>query len=112
YVPCAVVVLARFLEDFRREVDAPVFIATNGGYRSPTHRLSRGKDIHSWGTAANIYRIGNAWLDDADSIAKYGKIAESLSTQVFLKPYAEGDDHLHVDLGFITIAPRDQSEKE
>ena len=30
-VPCALVLLARFLEDFRREVDAPVFISANGG---------------------------------------------------------------------------------
>ena len=34
YVPCAILLLARFLEAFRREVDAPVFISANGGYRS------------------------------------------------------------------------------
>ena len=35
YVPCAVILLAAFLEDFRREVGAPVFISANGAYRSP-----------------------------------------------------------------------------
>ena len=35
YVQCAILLLARFLEDFRREVDAPVFVSANGGYRSP-----------------------------------------------------------------------------
>src|SRR4030095_14256515 len=29
YVPCAILLLARFLEDFRREVDAPVFVSAN-----------------------------------------------------------------------------------
>jgi len=33
YVPCAIILLARFLEDFRREVDAPIFVSANGGYR-------------------------------------------------------------------------------
>jgi hypothetical protein len=48
YVPCAIVLLARFLEDFRREVDAPVFISANGGYRSPAHRVGGAKSIHAW----------------------------------------------------------------
>ena len=43
YVPCAIVLLARFLEDFRREVDAPVFISANGGYRSPAHEMGAQK---------------------------------------------------------------------
>jgi hypothetical protein len=56
YVPCAIALLATSLEDFRREVDAPVFISANGGYRSPAHQIGRAKSIHAWGTAANIYR--------------------------------------------------------
>ncbi len=39
YVPCAIVLLAKFLEDFRREADAPVFVSANGGYRSPAHQI-------------------------------------------------------------------------
>src|SRR5207249_9728861 len=79
YVPCAIVLLARFLEDFRREVDAPVFVGANGGYRSPAHQIAGAKSIHAWGTAANIYRVGDTFLDDAKSIEKYGAVAASLS---------------------------------
>src|SRR5262249_53485488 len=55
YVPCAILLLARFLEDFRREVDGPVFVSANGGYRSPVHQIGGAKSIHAWGTAAKIY---------------------------------------------------------
>ena len=40
YVPCAVRVLAFYLEQFRREAGASVHIPVNGGYRSPSHKLS------------------------------------------------------------------------
>jgi hypothetical protein len=110
YVPCAVVVLARYLEDFRREADAFVFVSTNGGYRSPAHRCNGSKSPHQWATAADIYRVGDTYLNDEKSIARYASIAQSLSSQVFVKPYAQGDDHLHFDLGFINVTPRDCSE--
>jgi Peptidase M15 len=114
YVPCAIVVLARFLEDFRREVDAPVFISANGGYRSPAHRVGGAKSIHAWGTAANIYRVGDTFLSDAKSIEKYRAIAASLSSVVFVRPFGrdrgQTDDHLHIDLGFVSLTPRECSE--
>src|SRR4030095_10534582 len=114
YVPCAIVVLARFLEDFRREVDAPVFISANGGYRSPAHHIGGAKSIHAWGTAANIYRIGDTFLDDARPIEKYRAIAASLGPIVFVRPFGresgQTDDHLHIDLGFVSLTPRDCSE--
>ena len=114
YVPCAIVLLARFLEDFRREVDAPVFISANGGYRSPKHRIGGAKSIHAWGTAANIYRVGDTFLDDAKSIERYGAIASSLSRAVVVRPFGSGtgqtDDHVHLDLGFVTMTPRECSE--
>jgi len=110
YVPCAILALARYLEDFRREVDAPVFISANGGYRSPTHRINRGVSLHSWGTAADIYRVGDTYLDDEKSIARYAEIAVSLGGEVRVRPYQEGDDHLQVDLGYLTIVPRECSE--
>src|SRR6266702_6096327 len=75
YVPCAIIFLAKFLEDFRREADAPVFISANGGYRSPAHQIGGAKSIHAWGTDANIYRIGDTLLNDAKSIERYGAIA-------------------------------------
>jgi hypothetical protein len=114
YVPCAIFLLARLLEDFRREVDAPVFISANGGYRSPAHQIGGAKSIHAWGTAANIYRIGDTFLSDARSIQKYGAIAASLSRAVFVRPFGsergETDDHLHIDLGFVSLTPRECSE--
>lgn len=110
YVPCAVLLLARYLEDFRRKADAVVFISANGGYRSPAHQRNRGKTPHAWGTAADMYRVGDTYLDDEKSIAKYADLAASLGPQLFVRPYAEGDDHLHMDLGFVTVTPRQISE--
>jgi hypothetical protein len=110
YVPCAILALARYLEDFRREVDAPVFISANGGYRSPAHRINRGVPLHCWGTAADIYRVGDTYLDDEKSITRYGEIASGLGAEVRVRSYQEGDDHLQVDLGYLTLVPRECSE--
>jgi hypothetical protein len=114
YVPCAILLLARFLEDFRREVDAPVFISANGGYRSPAHQIGGAKSIHAWGTAANIYRIGDTFLADTKSIEKYRMIAASLSPAVFVRPFGrekeQTSDHLHIDLGYARLTPREFSE--
>src|SRR5438270_13402749 len=110
YVPCAILALARYLEDFRREVEAPVFISANGGYRSPAHRANKAPTLHSWGTAADIYRIGDNYLDDEKSITRYGRIASSLGPDVFVRADRHGDDHLQVDLGYLTLVPRECSE--
>jgi hypothetical protein len=114
YVPCAIVLLARFLEDFRREIDAPVFISANGGYRSPAHQVSGAKSIHAWGTAANIYRVGETFLSDAKSIGKYRAVAASLSPAVFVRSFGrdkgQTSDHLHIDLGYAGLTPRECSE--
>src|SRR6202171_771106 len=111
YVPCAIVLLARFLEDFRREVDAPIFVSANGGYRSPAHQIGGAKSIHAWGTAANIYRVGDTFLSDAKSVEKYRAIAASLGPAVFVRPFGpergQTDDHLHIDLGFASLTPRE-----
>jgi Peptidase M15 len=114
YVPCAILLLARFLEDFRCEIDAPVFISANGGYRSPAHQIGGARSIHAWGTAANIYRVGDTFLSDAKSIRKYRAIAASLSPAVFVRPFGgekgQTSDHLHIDLGYASLAPRECSE--
>ena len=114
YVPCAILLLARVLEDFRREVDAPVFVGANGGYRSPSHQIGGATSIHAWGTAANIYRVGDTFLSDVKSIGKYGAVAASLSPVVFVRPFGrekgQTSDHLHVDLGFASLTPRECSE--
>jgi hypothetical protein len=110
YVPCAILALARYLEDFRREVDTPVFISANGGYRSSSHKINRGMSLHNWGTAADIYRVGDTYLNDEKAITRYAGIATSLGKEVFVRAYQEGDDHLQVDLGYLTLVPRECSE--
>jgi hypothetical protein len=111
YVPCAILGLARYLEDFRREVDAPVFVSANGGYRSPGHRINKERpSLHSWGTAADIYRVGDTYLNDEKSIRRYGEVAAALGAEAQVRTYKEGDDHLQVDLGYLTIVPRECSE--
>ena len=114
YVPCAILLLARFLEDFRREVDAPVFVSANGGYRSPAHEIGGAKSVHAWGTAANIYRIGDTFLCETKSVEKYRTIVASLGAAVFVRPFGrekgQTSDHLHIDLGYARLTPRECSE--
>lgn len=109
YVPCAVLLLAHALELFRQEVGTYVHIAANGGYRSPDHALSRHASRHCWGTAVNIYRIGDQWLDDRDTITRFANVARRVIPGVWIRPYGsdEGmaDDHLHIDLGYTTFDP-------
>ena len=68
YVPCSLSVLARYLETFRERCEAPVFVSVNGGYRSPAHHFSGIPSLHAWGSAVDIYRIGDTWLDDEKTI--------------------------------------------
>lgn len=114
YAPCSIAILARYLEAFRQRVEAPVFIAANGGYRSPAHAHCQPPSPHAWGAAANIYRIGDRYLDDRETIEKYARIAESLGPEIFVKPFGstvnESDDHLHFDLGYVTLVPRHADE--
>lgn len=115
YVPCAVRTLAFYLEQFRAAAGASVHIAVNGGYRSPAHKMSHGATPHMWGTAADIYRIGSTILKTKESIEKFNEIAEDLSDDLHVLPYghvtgAAADDHVHVDLGYITLIPREISE--
>lgn len=110
HVPCAIVLLARYLELFRIKAGAPVFVAANGGYRSPSHRLNHRESMHQWATAANIYRVGDTYLDDEAAIQKYARIANSIGDEVFVRPYAQGDDHLHMDIGVVTLTPRELNE--
>jgi hypothetical protein len=116
YVPLAVGVLARYLEDFREKAGGEkVYISANGGYRSPAHRLTRTPGVHNWGTAANIYRIGETYLDNQESIEKYGEIFATLGAEVYVAPYGhapgQSDDHLHVDIGYVSVAPRKMNEE-
>lgn len=115
YVPCAVRVLAFYLEQFRSACGASVHIAVNGAYRSPSHKLSQHATAHMWGTAADVYRIGTTILKSKELIEKYNGIAEDLSEDILVLPYghdtgSNADDHVHLDLGFVTVIPREISE--
>ena len=111
YVPCAVTMLALCLSQFRQEVGTFVHIAANGGYRSPRHTLTCNASPHCWGTAVNIYRIGDVFLDDRDAIERFGAIARSVLPGAWTRPWGtdrgETDDHLHIDFGYVTSVPRE-----
>jgi hypothetical protein len=111
YLPCAVTALAAHLQVFREAVGTFVHIAANGGYRSPSHALSRHASTHCWGTAVNIYRIGDDYLDTKEKIERYANIARKSLPGWWVRPYGseEGsaDDHLHLDLGYMLLVPRE-----
>jgi len=109
YVPCALLLLAAALELFRIEVGTYVHVAANGGYRSPGHALTRHASRHCWGTAANIYRVGDTWLDSREEIEKYAAVARRVIPGVWVRPFGEqdgeADDHLHIDIGYTVFDP-------
>ena len=115
YVPCAIRILAFYLEQFRVACGVSLHIAVNGGYRSPSHKLSLNASPHMWGTAADVYRIGTSILKTKEAIDRYNAIAEELSDEVHVLPYGpvtgkNADDHVHFDLGYMTLIPREISE--
>jgi hypothetical protein len=116
YVPCVVSLLAAYLELFRQEVGTYVHIAANGAYRSPAHRLAGEASPHCWGTAVNLYRIGDDWLDDEKAISRYARVAERTLPGVRTLPWGhdigETDDHLHLDLGYTVMVPPDAPGEE
>lgn len=111
YVPCAVTLLAACLEQFREAVGTFVHIAANGGYRSPGHARSNNASTHCWGTAVNIYRIGDSFLDSREAIERYAAAAREVLPGVWTRPYGTSagfaDDHLHLDFGYVNAVPRD-----
>jgi len=115
YVPCAVRLLAFYLEQFRTTVGASMHIAVNGGYRSPAHKLSIAATPHMWGTAADVYRIGTNILKTKELIEKFNVVAEDLSEDITVLSYGHAtgtnaDDHVHIDIGYVTLIPREISE--
>jgi hypothetical protein len=116
YVPCGVAVLAAALEVLRAEVGAPVRVAANGGYRSPAHALSKSGSPHCWATAANIFRIGADYLDSDEKIQRYAALVARTIAGCWTRPYGSdtgfADDHLHIDLGYVTVAPRGMTEAD
>ena len=65
---------------------------------------------HCWGTAANIYRIGPDYLDTPQRIERYAAIARRVLPFSRIRPSGDAiaatDDHLHVDIGYVTVVPR------
>jgi hypothetical protein len=116
YVPCALVLLAAALSIFRDRVGAPVHVAANGGYRSPAHQRSRAASTHCWGTAANVYQVGDELLDRREVIERHADAARKALPHIYVHPYGPGpgfaDDHLHLDLGYVTVVPRDAAGEE
>lgn len=114
YVPCAVVLTAAYLELFRERVGTYVHIAANGGYRSPAHALTTSASTHNWATAANIYRVGSDYMDTKESIERYAQIAASVMPSAWARPFGYSPgftmDHLHVDLGYVTVVPHGFSD--
>lgn len=114
YVPCAVRVLAFYLERLRDALNASVHLAVNGGYRSPAHKLAVGASPHMWGTAADIYKIGNVLVRDQATIETYNRIVEDVSDDLWVMSYGHEigttDDHVHLDLGYLTLVPREIAE--
>ena len=114
YVPCAIRMTAFYLERLREATGAPVHLAVNGGYRSPAHKLSVAATPHMWGTAADVYKIGSVVLRDRASIETYNRVVEDLTDDLYVMPYGHGigtaDDHIHVDLGYVVVVPREISE--
>jgi hypothetical protein len=109
YVPCTVTLLAAHLELLRKEVGTLVHVAANGGYRTPSHELSTHASRHCWGSAANIYKIGDELLDSQERIEKYTRLVNKLLPALWVRPYGhakgQADDHLHVDLGYVLVTP-------
>jgi hypothetical protein len=110
YVPCAITLLALGLEQFRDAVRAYVHISANGGYRSPAHALSAHATPHAWGTAVNIYRIGDTLLDEREALEHYAGLAYKSMPGVYVRPFGNmpgfTDDHLHLDFGYVVAVPR------
>ena len=111
YIPCATLLLAFALEQLREAVGTYVFIGANGGYCSPRHRGTGGASPHCWGTAANVYRIGDTYLDSPDTIRRYAALAREVIPTVWTRPLGDEraltDDHLHLDLGYVVSEPRE-----
>jgi hypothetical protein len=111
YVPCAVSLLAAHLELLRQTLGTFIHLAANGGYRSPAHRLTDHASLHCWGTAANIYRIGDDLLDNEEKVERYTRIVNRCLPAAWVRPFGpdqgQADDHLHIDIGYVLVTPRD-----
>lgn len=109
FVPLAITLLAAHLSALRATLGTYVHVAANGGYRSPGHAASDVVSPHTWGTAANIYKIGDDRLNTRKAITAYSDRIRTILPGVWMRPYGplpgSTMDHLHLDLGYLTLAP-------
>jgi hypothetical protein len=114
YIPCAVSLLAAALEIVRADVNAPVRIAANGGYRSPAYGAPGAASPHCWATAANIYRIGPDLVDAPERLERHAAAIRRLLPFAYVRPFGHEpgtvNDQLHVDLGYVTLVPHGAPE--
>lgn len=113
YVPLGVTLLAAHLEILRLDLGTLVWVAANGGYRSPAHARNGGPSAHCWATAADIHRIGSDLLDTEPRIRDTAERARRLLPGARVRPWGHGpgqtDDHLHVDIGRPVLVPGEES---
>ena len=106
YVPCAITLLAAHLAVVRHDVDTYVHIAANGGYRSPSHAHTTPDTLdHACGLAADLYRVGDDFLDTPETLADYAARIEALLPGTRTLPADATRDHLHLSLGYGTLVP-------
>jgi hypothetical protein len=115
YVPCAVTVLGRYLQEFRNRVEAPGLRQRE--WRLPIARASMGSQPARWsrqrsslGGGRRIF-IGSVTPGSMrrSPIERHARIAQGIGPEVFVRSFGcgagETDDHLHLDLGFVTLMP-------
>jgi hypothetical protein len=116
YVPCAISLLATQLQIFRTAVGTTVRVSANGGYRSPAHAKSSVASPHMWGSAADIYRIGDELMDSQEKIEKYTRVARDLLPGIWTRPFGQEPgfafDHVHIDLGYVNVVPHDAPDEQ
>jgi hypothetical protein len=65
--------------------------------------------LHCWATAADIYKVGDTLLDTAEKIERFAATARDVIPGAWTHPVGhraeETDDHLHIDVGFVTAVP-------
>ncbi|HEX6202105.1 MAG TPA: hypothetical protein VF100_03810, partial [Thermoanaerobaculia bacterium] len=71
---------------------------------------------HVWATAANLYRIGDDFLDSEQTIGRYTQVVREVLPAAWCRPWGREPggtiDHLHLDLGHVVVAPRDVGVEE
>jgi hypothetical protein len=61
-----------------------------------------------------VFRIGSDYLDSEEKIQRYATVVNKTIAGCWTRPFGSetglADDHLHIDLGYVTVTPRGLSE--